>query len=79
MSASPARGVLPVPLRERHPVYDNQEPGCPWHACQEHKPQLLAAGDHSTPAAVPPGTGEALIQHTSAVYQQALLSVTASA
>ena len=28
-------------------------------ACQEHKPRLLTAGNHSTPAAVSPGTGEA--------------------
>ena len=41
-----------------HPVYDDQEPRCPLCACQEHKPRLLAAGDHSAPAAAP-GTGEA--------------------
>lgn len=38
-------------------VYD-EEPRCPLCACQEHKPRLLAAGDHSAPAAVSPGTGQ---------------------
>jgi hypothetical protein len=39
-----------------HSVYDNQETRCPLCACQEHRARLLlTAGDHSTPAAVPPG------------------------
>jgi DNA-binding transcriptional MerR regulator len=38
-------------------VYDD-EPRCPLCACQEHKPRLSAAGDHSAPAAVWPGSGE---------------------
>jgi hypothetical protein len=42
-----------------HPVYDDQEPQCPLCACQEHKPRLLTADDHSAPATVSPGTGEA--------------------
>ena len=42
-----------------HPVYDDQEPRCPLCACQEHKPRLLTAGDHSAPATAAPGTGEA--------------------
>jgi hypothetical protein len=34
-----------------HPVDDDQEPRCLLCACQEHKPRLPTAGDHSTPAA----------------------------
>jgi hypothetical protein len=39
-------------------VYNDQEPRARC-ACQEHKLRLLTASDHSAPAAVSPGTGEA--------------------
>jgi hypothetical protein len=39
-------------------VYD-EDPKCPVCACREHKPRLLAARDHSTPATAWPGVGEA--------------------
>ena len=42
-----------------HPVYDDQESRCPLCACQEHKPRLPTAGEHTAPAPVSPGTGEA--------------------
>jgi hypothetical protein len=54
--------ILPAASRScvcGHPVYDEQEPRCPLCACQEHKPRLLTAGDHSAPATVSPVTGDA--------------------
>jgi hypothetical protein len=30
-----------------HPVYDDQEPGCPLCACQDHRPRPSAARERS--------------------------------
>jgi hypothetical protein len=42
-----------------HRVYDDQESRCPLCACQEHKPRLPTAGDHTDAALVSSRAGEA--------------------